>query len=137
MQFQPGQSGNPAGRPKGSGNKRMALTKLLDAHASTLLQKVIDMALEGDKDAIKLCIDRILPKARHQAIQLPSSEDLNLSSYDGIMTYNERLLDACSNGDVSPEEARQAGSLLIHQERLLGTRELEQRLMELEEQVRN
>lgn len=63
--FQKGQSGNPNGRPVGSRNATtLAMEALLDGQAKTLTQKAIDMALAGDMQAIKLCIDRMLPPRR-------------------------------------------------------------------------
>lgn len=61
MAFQEGQSGNPAGRPKGSKDKRTELRELLEPHAPALIEKAVSMALEGDTTAMKMCLDRILP----------------------------------------------------------------------------
>lgn len=67
-----GQSGNPAGRPKGTKNKitlmKIALegdlrTRLnKDAHA--VLQKAVEMALAGDTAMIKLLVDKMIPTSR-------------------------------------------------------------------------
>lgn len=61
MTFQPGQSGNPAGRPKGSSNKQLAM--LRDA-VEQVLPLVLQRALDGDVDAQKLILERGLPKFR-------------------------------------------------------------------------
>lgn len=61
MTFQPGQSGNPAGRPKGSVNKNLAL--LRDA-VEKVLPLVVDRALAGDAEAQKLILERGLPKLK-------------------------------------------------------------------------
>jgi hypothetical protein len=53
MTFQPGQSGNPAGRPRGSRNKK---TLLLLA----LLRKVLGMAKVGGDPAMRRYVERIL-----------------------------------------------------------------------------
>jgi hypothetical protein len=53
MTFQPGQSGNPAGRPRGSRNKK---TLLLLA----LLRKVLGMGKVGGDPAMRRYIERIL-----------------------------------------------------------------------------
>jgi hypothetical protein len=47
--FEPGQSGNPAGRPKGAGN-----------HTT----RAIEALLDGDGPALRLCLDRLLPVRR-------------------------------------------------------------------------
>ena len=61
-QFKRGQSGNPAGKPKGTRNATtLALEALLDGQASALTQKAINLTLAGDMAALRLCLDRILP----------------------------------------------------------------------------
>ena len=69
--YKPGQSGNPAGRPKGARNKAtVAAEALLEGEAETITRKCIDLALEGDHTALRLCLSRILPVARERNIQL-------------------------------------------------------------------
>jgi hypothetical protein len=47
--FEPGQSGNPAGRPKGSRNRStLALEAIFEGEAEKLSRRAIEMALEGD-----------------------------------------------------------------------------------------
>ena len=46
--FKKGQSGNPAGKPKGAKDKRTELRELLKPHAEKLVKKAVDMALAGD-----------------------------------------------------------------------------------------
>lgn len=59
--FKPGQSGNPAGRPKGSVNKNLAM---LREAVEKVLPLVVDRALAGDADAQKLILERGLPKLK-------------------------------------------------------------------------
>lgn len=56
--FLPGQSGNPAGRPKGTGNE---VTELLKSNSVELMQKAIDEAKAGDKQLLAKLIDKIAP----------------------------------------------------------------------------
>ena len=64
-QFKPGQSGNPAGKPKGTRNATtLALEALLDGQASALTQKAINLALAGDMAALRLgSVDRSVSSA--------------------------------------------------------------------------
>ena len=44
--FKPGQSGNPAGRPKGSRNRStLALEAIFEAEAEAITRKAIELAL--------------------------------------------------------------------------------------------
>jgi Family of unknown function (DUF5681) len=63
--FQPGQSGNPAGKPKGTRNRATMLAEqLLDGEAETMVRTAIQWAKKGNMAALRLCLDRILP-VRH------------------------------------------------------------------------
>ena len=65
---------NPKGRPKGSVNKYTALSReLMSTKGPEIVEKVIEMALEGDRTCLKMCMDRILPTTK--AVELRSSED--------------------------------------------------------------
>jgi hypothetical protein len=56
---------NPKGREKGSVNKYTKLSReLMSNKGPEIVQKVIDMALEGDRHALKMCMDRILPTTK-------------------------------------------------------------------------
>ena len=69
--YKPGQSGNPTGRPKGARNKAtVAAETLLEGEAETITRKCIDLALEGDLVALRLCLSRIVPAKRERTIQL-------------------------------------------------------------------
>ena len=65
---------NPNGRPKGSMNKFTALSReLMSIKGPEIVQKVVDLALEGDRTCLKMCMDRIIPTTK--AIEFRSSED--------------------------------------------------------------
>ena len=65
---------NPAGRPKGSVNKYTELSReLMSNRGPEIVQKVIDMAMEGDRTCLKMCMDRILPTTK--AVEFKSGND--------------------------------------------------------------
>jgi hypothetical protein len=65
---------NPNGRPKGSMNKFTALSReLMSTKGPEIVQKVVDLALEGDRTCLKMCMDRIIPTTK--AVEFRASED--------------------------------------------------------------
>ena len=77
MPFAPGQSGNPAGRPRGCRNKvNRAGQALLDANAQTVIKEIMRRAMDGNPVAMRLCMERLVPSGRERliAIELPPVE---------------------------------------------------------------
>ncbi len=70
-------SANPNGRPKGSVNKYTELSReLMSSKGPEIVQKVIEMAMEGDTQCLKMCMDRILPPKREIEI---NQEDMSIN----------------------------------------------------------
>jgi hypothetical protein len=73
--LQPGQSGNPAGRRRGSRNEApLAAATLLDGEAPGLTRRAVEAALAGDMLAMKLRLERVLPRCHERPVtfSLPS-----------------------------------------------------------------
>jgi hypothetical protein len=67
--FTPGQSGNPAGKPKGTRNATtVAMEALMDGESEALTRKAIELAKAGDMTAIRLCLERILPPRKDRPV---------------------------------------------------------------------
>ena len=76
--FEKGKSGNPAGRPKGSRNKSMlALDAILAGEAEAITRKAIELALEGDTQALRMCMDRLMPARKGPPSAVRPSRDRN------------------------------------------------------------
>jgi hypothetical protein len=76
--FQKGRSGNPAGRQRGCRNRAtLAAEVLLEGEAEALTRRAIELALEGDTTALKLCLERIVPQRRSRG---PSASTCRPSS---------------------------------------------------------
>lgn len=91
-----GESGNPKGRPTGSG--KVALVRAaIAAHVPELLQALVTKALDGDVGAARLLLERTVAPLRAvepaQALTLP----------DGTLTEQGRaVLKAVAAGELAP-----------------------------------
>ena len=55
-------------------NKFTALSReLMSTKGPEIVQKVVDLALEGDRTCLKMCMDRIIPTTK--AVEFRTSED--------------------------------------------------------------
>ncbi|GMG84917.1 hypothetical protein LNKW23_41330 [Paralimibaculum aggregatum] len=104
-----GISGNPSGRPRGARNHATtAAAALLDGEAEALTRKAVEAALGGDSEALRLCLQRILPARRDRPVRF-----------------------ACrplqGTGEITPEEARAVRGIVETE-----TEELERRVAALE-----
>jgi hypothetical protein len=129
-QFKPGQSGNPAGKPRGTRNATtLALETLLDGQAQTLTQKAIDLALTGDMAALRICLDRILPARKDRPVnfELPPIE----SAQDAAATISA-VLAAVAAGDLTPADAGEISKLLETFVKVFEAADLAERVKRLE-----
>ena len=97
-------------RPKGSCNATtLALETLLDGQAQALAQKAVDVALNGDIPALRLCLDRILPprKARPVTFALPAIK----GAQDAAATLSAVLV-AVASGEITPSDAGEISKLI-------------------------
>src|SRR5260370_2439083 len=103
MPFQKGQSGNPAGRPRGARNRKMiVLQSMLDEDGEAILAQAMKMAKAGNIFALRLCLERLLPKRRHEPLQceLPP-----ICKAADAVTAMGNIADAVGTGDSPPPQA--------------------------------
>jgi len=115
MTFQPGQSGNPNGRPKNIVDKRTELRRLLEPHANDLVNKLVELARAGEPTALKLCIERLLPRVKPDNsiyFELPEGR---LDTDDNILQITHDITRAVASGQMTIEEANKFTVFLEHQ----------------------
>jgi len=130
-QFKPGQSGNPTGKPRGARHRAtVAAEALLDGEAEALTRRAVELALEGDTTALKMCMDRILPPRKGRPINFTLPE---LTNTGDLRATALAILGAVSEGDISPEEAAAVAPLIEGVRKTMETDELSHRLEALEQ----
>jgi hypothetical protein len=123
--FQPGQSGNPAGKPRGVVDKRSKVRRMLEEHSQEMVDIVLDMARERDPTALKLIFERISPKNLGFDIdKIKDNKDL--------MGVIERLMISAVAGDLPDDQGKTIASLTKTMSELHKLGELEDRIKTLE-----
>lgn len=125
--FKPGQSGNPAGRPKGRADARTRWRKAFEKDGDKLVKKALELALAGDSQALKLCIDRAIPAYR------PAAEPVQFElTGDTLTAKAESILAAVAAGQLDPQTGKAlidaVGSLV----KVTAVDDVSRRLAELE-----
>lgn len=130
--FKPGQSGNPAGRPKGSRNRAtVILDALAEADAAAVLAKVTDAAKAGDLRAAEILLARVWPvrKGRPVALAIPT-----VATAADVLAALGSIADAVAAGDLTPDEGQAVAAVIEMKRRAIETIELERRVTTLEQQ---
>jgi hypothetical protein len=105
MAYQPGESGNLNGRPKGSLNRRTQLSTLLEAKAEDLINKLVELALNGDTNAMRLCIERLIPKAQTDSLKV-SLPELDTTKHESSFEITTAIVNNILTGNINPDEGK-------------------------------
>jgi Family of unknown function (DUF5681) len=133
MPFEKGQSGNPAGRPRGALNRATVLAQnLLSERAESIAGKVIELAVQGDKTAIRVCMERLVPVIKHQpiAVELPPIE----KPADSVEAAAS-IAAAVAAGELTATEAAQLAKVVDVYVRALDSKGFDERLSKLEKDI--
>jgi hypothetical protein len=110
MPFEPGQSGNPAGRPLGARNKRTVLIEaMFEGEVDAVVRQTIEQAKEGNVGAIRIILDRLSPRPKDSSIDYPLPP---LKTCEDSLAALASIAAAVGAGELTPSEA-QALSLVV------------------------
>jgi len=124
--------GNP-GRPVGSRHKTTrAVEALLEGEAEKISRKAIDLALEGDATALRLCLERIAPARKDSPVKFVLPAMTNSSE---AVVAASAVLRAVSDGELTPAEGATVMNLVEGFRRVLETSEFDARITALEERT--
>lgn len=122
-------SGN-TGRPAGARNRTtVAVLELLEGQAEALTRQAVTMALAGDTTALRLCLERLAPPRKDAPVQFPLPR--MVTAHDASQAA-AAVLQAVSDGDLTPTEGAQVMGLVDSYRRTLEVTELEARVAALE-----
>lgn len=126
--WRPGESGNPAGRPAGTG-EIAKLRAAIAVHAPAIISNLRDAALGGDVSAARLLLERVIPPVK------ASEEATPLALPDGSLTEQGRaVVAAVASGDLAPGQGSALLASLGTLAKLTEADELERRIAALEAQ---
>lgn len=130
MAYKKGQSGNPAGKPKGTKDSRTELRRLLEPHSAKLVKKVVEKALDGDTAALRICMDRLIAPVR--------SNPIRIGTLSGTLSERgDQVMEAIVQGSIGVEEAASLMSVIQSQARIIEATELDKRISALEKALEN
>lgn len=129
--FQRGHSGNPKGRPKGKRNKSTLLAQsLLENDVEAICTRLLVEAKEGNIQAIKIVMDRILPVRK----ELPIALDLpEIKSSTDLLNAISAITSAVGSGIISPSEGEALSRIIDINLKAVALQDFEKRLILLEE----
>jgi hypothetical protein len=111
----------------------LAVEALLEGQAEGLTRKAIELALNGDGAALRLCLDRIAPAPRERtvAFELPT-----INTARDAATAIAAVIQAVAEGTLAPNEAANTTALIERWRAAFETSEVERRLQALEEKAK-
>jgi hypothetical protein len=124
--WKPGESGNPNGRPAGTGEVARMRAAMAE-HVPAVVAKLVESALAGDVGSARLLLERTIPPLK------ASEEKTELSMPDGTLTDQGRaVVAAIAAGELAPGQGSALLASLGTLAKLIETSELETRIAQLE-----
>lgn len=121
MSFKKGESGNPAGKPKGA-NKTQKIRDRLMTAVPDILAALVDQAKTGDVAAAKAILERTLPALKPET--RPSAAP--------VPTDPDSILQAVHSGQLTTDQADSLMAVLLAQAKIRETSEIVERLEKIE-----
>lgn len=125
--WKPGQSGNPRGKPAGSGELQKLRAKI-GKHVPSIITKLVDAAEAGDVQAARLLLERVLPPMK----ATEAAHALQIDTKASLTDQGRAVLAAVAAGQLAPGQGAQLVAAIGSLGKLTEIDELERRLAALE-----
>lgn len=123
-------AGNP-GRPQGARHKTtLAMEALLDGEAEALTRKAVDLALDGDTTALRLCLERLSPARKSRTITFAMPK---IDVPGDIVKALVAVVAAVAAGEIDPDEGTALSAMIENTRRAIDLVELEGRVAAIEQ----
>jgi hypothetical protein len=129
--WQPGESGNPRGRPVGVKNKRTLMAEQLEKDGVGISQVITAAALEGDMQACALVLSRTVPPLRPRAERVQFTLNTDATFTDQA----KQIMAAIAAGEVDLDTGKSLMDCLGNIQGLFQVDELIARVSQLEQSV--
>jgi hypothetical protein len=121
------------GRPTGSRNKAHSPGQdLLDRFTHHLVSKCIDLAMKGDRSAMRVCMERISPARRDAPIRLSLPSIRTIQDLDKAA---EKVTQAIRRGRITPSAGEKLMNVFEIRTRIIEKGDFERRVEKLEEDM--
>lgn len=124
--FQKGQSGNPAGRPRGIATQAKLRTAI-EKDVPAILEVMVAAAKAGDTTAAKLLLDRTLPALK------PTTDPVTFTPGATLADTGHAIMQAVAQGQMTTEQGTALISALAGLARVIEVDELTRRIEALEQ----
>lgn len=129
--FEPGQSGNPAGKPRGCRTRSVMLAQsIIDGKAKEVVEKALELALSGDGPVLRAILDRLCPTKRDAPVSIPLP---SMETPADLPKVTGAIMQAAAEGRITPSEAAALSALVEGHRKALETADLAERVAKLEE----
>lgn len=106
-----------------------AVEELLEGEHEKLTRKAIELGLQGDTVALRLCLERLAPPRKDSPVRIDLPA---VRSATDAVEASAAVLSAVAEGEITPDEAGRVMTLLTAHKALIETCDLEARLAALE-----
>ena len=126
--WKPGQSGNPRGKPPGSGELQR-LRASIAADVPDILAGLVLAAKGGDVQAARLILERVLPPVK----AIEQTQELDFPEGGTLTAQGRAVLSAVAAGELAPGQGAQLLAAIGSLARVTEIDELTARITTLEE----